>query len=141
MRNRRHAALLALLLGAGCGSIEVVQTEYATAEAAKAEGAIPRGWLPAWLPEDAKNIIEIHDVGTNESTFSFSTGQSDPILRDAVCTPIESKKGGEIFECCNPRTTLRTSKTLWLRSLYVMSHGILNFVLAKLGLIPFESPA
>lgn len=97
MRNRRHAALLALLLGAGCGSIEVVQTQYATAEEAKADGAIARGWLPVWLPEDAKNIIEIHDVDTNESTFSFSTGQSDQILRDAVCNPIESKKGPRLL--------------------------------------------
>lgn len=57
----------------GCG--EVTSAEYADRDDALARKAIGESkWLPAWLPESAVAIREIHDVDTNESWLVFHLG-------------------------------------------------------------------
>jgi hypothetical protein len=34
---------------------------------------IMKGWLPHWIPDDAKDILEKHNVDTNAGAFSFHT--------------------------------------------------------------------
>ncbi|QDL28371.1 hypothetical protein EGM71_11665 [Stenotrophomonas maltophilia] len=54
------------------GCMEVSSTEYADRNQAVSRQAIGESkWLPSWLPEDAVNIRETHDMDTNESWLVF----------------------------------------------------------------------
>ena len=54
------------------GCMEVASTEYADRNQAVSRQAIGESkWLPSWLPEDAVNIRESHDMDTNESWLVF----------------------------------------------------------------------
>lgn len=54
------------------GCMEVASTEYADRNQAVSRQAIGESkWLPSWLPEDAVNIRESHDIDTNESWLVF----------------------------------------------------------------------
>lgn len=44
---------------------------YATAVAARAAGAVERGWLPEELPDSAFDIAESHHLDTNVGSGSF----------------------------------------------------------------------
>lgn len=74
------AALAAttLLLRAWMKS-HTVETQYSTlAEATEAQLG-RNGWLPAFIPETAYNIHEVHDLSTNMSWGSFSVNrESEP---------------------------------------------------------------
>ena len=52
---------------------EKPERQYATAEEARADGALERGWIPEILPRDAHAIREVHDIATNLSWCCFST--------------------------------------------------------------------
>lgn len=39
---------------------------YPSLAEARADGAIERGWLPAFLPASSRDIAEIHNLDTNE---------------------------------------------------------------------------
>lgn len=66
-----NVLIIAVLLPvAGC--MEVVSAEYADRDEAKNRNAIGEAkWLPAWLPADAVNIRETHDIDTNASWLVF----------------------------------------------------------------------
>jgi len=67
----RRVALVALAsLTCSCTD-DVLDASYATqAEAVKA-GAIAQGWAPSWIPPQAFNLYEVHDVDSNESALAF----------------------------------------------------------------------
>ena len=48
-----------------------VEVEYATGRELKAAGMVERGWVPAWIPDEAIDVHEIHDVDNNLSAFAF----------------------------------------------------------------------
>ena len=52
---------------------EKPERQYATAEEARADGALERGWIPEILPRDAHAIREVHDIATNLTWGCFST--------------------------------------------------------------------
>jgi len=58
---RRLVALaLVTALGlTGCARDQYTTT-YADTITARQQGAVERGWIPDWLPEDATNLREIH---------------------------------------------------------------------------------
>ena len=63
-------ALVASVMGAaGCG--EHPSSTYATYADAVAAGSVARGWIPVWVPVEAVNIREIHDLDTNEVCIRF----------------------------------------------------------------------
>lgn len=54
------------------GCMEVASTEYASRDQAISKNALGESkWIPAWLPEDAVDIRETHDMDTNESWLVF----------------------------------------------------------------------
>lgn len=54
------------------GCMEVVSVEYSDRDAAMNRNAIGEAkWLPTWLPADAVNIRETHDIDTNASWLVF----------------------------------------------------------------------
>jgi hypothetical protein len=63
-------AIALTILLPGCG--EVTSVEYADRDDALSKNAIGESkWLPVWLPSDALEIQETHDVDTNESWAVF----------------------------------------------------------------------
>ena len=66
---RRTSAIIAAGLWlSACG--DFVKVEYATGSDARASGIIHRGWLPDWLPDDAREIQLVYDLDTNAIAFS-----------------------------------------------------------------------
>ena len=63
------AASLVLLLVA-CR--EEKEERYATWAEAKRAGAIDRGWLPPFVPTNARDINDSHNLDTNEQKLSFT---------------------------------------------------------------------
>ncbi|MNV43317.1 hypothetical protein D3C71_1350270 [compost metagenome] len=70
--NTRKLFLMVTLALALSGCSEVASTQYADRNQAVSRQAIGESkWLPGWLPEDAVNIQETHDMDTNESWLVF----------------------------------------------------------------------
>lgn len=66
---------------------EDFETSYRTYHDAVADGAIARGWLPAWLPPTATDIVEWHDLDTNATFASFSYGSAATATFLSPCEP------------------------------------------------------
>jgi hypothetical protein len=52
-------------------------SRYPTYHAARVAGALDEGrWIPAFLPESSRNIVETHDIDTSnlEITFEYTPG-------------------------------------------------------------------
>ena len=60
---------LALVL-TGCDDLRMY-SEYEDLDAVRADGAFERSWFPAWMPEDAIDIHEYHDLDTSIQSISF----------------------------------------------------------------------
>lgn len=81
-------ALVALLiLAAGCS--EQRESNYRTRAELDAAGLGARSWFPQWLPNDATNLREWHDLDTNQTIGRFtSTPSFQP--PSEVCKPSTS---------------------------------------------------
>lgn len=84
----RRALLIAAVSLSGLGCQERVESQYATAAAARAAGAVERGWLPTWLPPDAREIREVHDIDTNVVFATFRQAGALPGTVPDACKPI-----------------------------------------------------
>ncbi len=85
---RRLLPLLGVVVLTTLGCDERLEKRYGSLEEARRDGALARGWVPAVLPESASDIIEFHDLDTNETwgTFKFSpTGSA--AFRAALVEP------------------------------------------------------
>lgn len=70
--NNSKLLLTVMLALTISGCMEVASTEYANRDQAISKNALGESkWLPEWLPEDAVNIREAHDMDTNESWLVF----------------------------------------------------------------------
>src|SRR5690606_10252246 len=81
---------------AGCDVIEVMETSYPNMATAESRGGISSGWIPQWLPDNAVDLREVHDIDTNESALAFKIsgsanwrplGQCQPVQLSAVTQP------------------------------------------------------
>ena len=66
-----------VVLMAGCGVLEEPQEYYPSRDSLVADGAIERGWVPAWFPPSASRINEIHDLDTAEVWIRFELTSTD----------------------------------------------------------------
>lgn len=82
------ATTLTLTLAACSGDVQ--EAKYSSQiEAAKA-GAMDQGWIPRWLPEEASNIREVHNLDSNESLMSFTLPAQHQWAPPAACQPAEA---------------------------------------------------
>ena len=56
---------------------DVKEESYASWADAERAGAIERGWVPAFVPPNARGIRDIHDLDTNAQTLEFTIRPSD----------------------------------------------------------------
>jgi hypothetical protein len=78
------------------GCAEVVDSSYADIKAATADGAIELGWIPAWTPELVTEILESHDLDTNQSMVAAIYDSSEVFEWQTDCKQIGS------FDAPNP---------------------------------------
>ena len=73
------AFLIGTVITAGCSSdfVETTTNQYSNYKEAVEAGAIQRGWLPQALPESANDIVETHNIDTNELWVKFKFAQAD----------------------------------------------------------------
>jgi hypothetical protein len=64
-----------LLSAAGCS--EQVDEAYPTYAVAQRAGATERGWVPAFVPSSARDIVGSHDLDTNRQTLRFAIPPSE----------------------------------------------------------------
>ena len=62
-------SIIMVLALTGCS--DVVTTQFATLAEAKAKRAFERGWLPPFLPDSARVIVERNNLDLNTGTGSF----------------------------------------------------------------------
>lgn len=72
--RKLSAAALSLSLVA-CS--EQVEASYGTWAEAERAGAVERGWVPAFVPQSARDIRDSHNLDTNAQTLRFIAPPSD----------------------------------------------------------------
>jgi hypothetical protein len=81
------ALAVAGILITGCSSDEQ-DTHYISLTAAQMAGAVHQGWIPEWLPKNAHNLKEKHDLDTNRSILRFNFPESDKWVPSSSCLRI-----------------------------------------------------
>ncbi|CAM4359014.1 hypothetical protein NORO109296_26005 [Nocardiopsis rhodophaea] len=78
MRGPRPATALRMIsplavaaLLTSCAA-ETQEAHYDDLDEARAEGAVDQGWVPEWVPEEARNIQEKHDLDSNAQLLTFT---------------------------------------------------------------------
>jgi len=88
MRSFEFAtSVLLLAIASACERRDVLERAYASREEVVRDGAIGRGWIPAWIPESARDIREVHNVDTNVSQLAFAYGVFDASDVSPGCAP------------------------------------------------------
>lgn len=75
-----------LVLLAACG--EYKEVSYSDFAAAKADGAMARGWIPEWIPRSAVQIQEAHDLDSNRSALALRFSEKEVWALPPTCKQI-----------------------------------------------------
>lgn len=59
------------------GEGDIRSSSYSTFQEASQNGAVTSGWLPEALPRSATNIVEVHNVDSNELWAKFRYSEND----------------------------------------------------------------
>lgn len=83
-------ASLSMLVLTGCskmsGEGDIKSSKYSSFQEASQWGAFKSGWLPQALPRSATNIVEVHNVDSNELwvTFRYPKNDIDGLIKECV---------------------------------------------------------
>ncbi len=69
------ALLISILIG--CRSSHDQESSYPVLANAKKDGAIARGWIPEFLPNNSRNIHEVHDLSPSTVWCAFEFDPAD----------------------------------------------------------------
>jgi len=83
---RHWFIVISCFLAPGC-FWDTIDDSYATAQEVVDSGSLDRGWIPRWLPEDASQIQETHNLDLNMSELSFLIPERDSLELPAGCAP------------------------------------------------------
>ena len=90
-KHFRHSLIVATcLLTSGC-FWETTDASYSTAKEVIDSGYLEKGWMPRWLPSDAIDLQETHNIDSNASELSFSIPSRDSLTLPENCIPIDLK--------------------------------------------------
>jgi hypothetical protein len=90
-RLARIAVAACVVAAATCLAIEALLYEdfyatYATFADAERDGAVARGWFPAFVPRSATDITEAHNIDTNNQWVRF---RAPPDALEAMAATLE----------------------------------------------------
>lgn len=100
-------ALTGLVVLASCFNDLRMYSTYENMDAVRADGAIGRGWIPDWLPQNAIDIHEFHDLDTNIRAISFTVDQLEDWPWPIECIPVEAASPPRIKTKLFPRAPHR----------------------------------
>ena len=86
--------ILAAAVTCSCTN-DVLDSSYTNHAQAVADGAIERGWIPDWVPQQSMQLHEVHDVDTNQSALVFSLPNNFSWTPPEICRRAD---GGEFTE-------------------------------------------
>lgn len=86
----RHTLFFCLLMLTGC-ALETPESSYDSFAEVKSLGLLENGWIPKWLPPNAQNIQETHNIDRNTSALAFDIPAGDTWLLPEHCKPISMK--------------------------------------------------
>ncbi len=66
----------------------VMDSSFATKQEAVDAEMIAKGWIPAWVPEEATDLREVHDLDSNVSAPAFSKPRSKQLLLPPGCRSV-----------------------------------------------------
>jgi hypothetical protein len=90
-RHLRDSFIVAAcLLVSGC-FWETTDASYSTAKEVIDNGYLEKGWIPRWLPADATDLRETHNIDSNVSELSFSIPGRESLDLPVSCTPVTFK--------------------------------------------------
>jgi hypothetical protein len=75
----------------GCKNGDVISEFYPTRAEAESKGLFKRGWMPVWVPDDAIDIQETHNIDTGESAFILSTSSGN-INLPKICYKVPKQR-------------------------------------------------
>ena len=88
--GRALAVVLSALGTVVTGCVDTVSdATFAAAREARDAGYIENGWIPPWLPDNATDIREAHDLDTNVSMLAFSLPPPTAASLPDTCHAIE----------------------------------------------------
>ena len=91
MSRSLRIALLLLLAATATGCLDTtLDASYPTMAAAVADDAVSRGWVPDWVPTNAIDLREVHDLDSNESALSFNLPAGTKPTLPARCRPVQA---------------------------------------------------
>ena len=74
--------------GAGCLGT-TIDARFDDATEAVAAGMVEKGWIPAWMPKNAVNLREVHDLDTSVGELSFEIPDAGKVRLPADCKSVE----------------------------------------------------
>ena len=83
--------LLASIVGLAACS-ETFETTYNSYPEAVAAGAVSAGWVPNWPPEQASDILEVHNIDTNSVMLRFNYPKTVQVRLPANCSRVAMAK-------------------------------------------------
>ena len=86
-RLTRTLALVAIAASTCSCTDDVLDATYGTRKEAEASGAIERGWIPSWIPPQAINLHEAHNLDSSESVLAFSLPSDAAWAPPEFCIP------------------------------------------------------
>ena len=87
-RMRLFLLFALCLILISCDLDLVMDSSYATKQEAVDVEMIAKGWIPAWVPEEATDLREVHDLDSNVSALAFSKPRSKQLLLPPGCRPV-----------------------------------------------------
>jgi hypothetical protein len=102
-------ALLLLILMRICVawlySEELPRSYFDDYAAVKASGLIERGWIPPYIPKSVTNVVEQHDLDSNDVTMSFTYRIGDTASTRQACGHEKTLRNGLRVLCTYGNTS------------------------------------
>lgn len=80
---RRTLALAVCATLSACSL--VMDSSFDTMQEALDADMVNKGWIPAWVPHEAANLREVHDLDSNTSALAFTKPPALPLQLPADC--------------------------------------------------------
>ena len=85
--SKTMLAICLMVLLFACDDGLLIYETYENLDQAKADGAVARGWFPEWMPGDAINIHDYHDLDTSSQAMSFELAEPNSFRWPNLCNP------------------------------------------------------
>jgi hypothetical protein len=90
VRIRASALVVFTLSSLLAGCLDTLpDVSFTTAQEARNAGYVDKDWIPSWLPDNATDIHEAHDVDSNISMLAFSLPDTRTLVLPDTCRPVE----------------------------------------------------